>query len=124
MRFHAPVWLAMLLLVPAAPIARCAEIISNGPVSSLTGSDAINPRPGMQGAGDKFNSLFYVLPGEGEAEDPAPSTRCRHDRHAPPNQPFFIAYEPAAQPVQSSDWWTGVGLQWYFAAPPGLWLGV
>jgi hypothetical protein len=113
MRFRASLWVAILLLVPAAPIARGAEIISNGPVSSLTGSDAIKPRPGTQGAG-KFNSLFYVLPGEGEAEDcPPPPLECRHDRHAPPNQPFFIAYEPAAQPVQSTDWWSGVGFQWY-----------
>ena len=33
MRFHASVWVAILLLVPAAPIAHGADIISNGPVS-------------------------------------------------------------------------------------------
>jgi hypothetical protein len=116
MRFRAPVWFAMLLLVPAAPIARGADIISTGPVSSLKGSDAINPRPGIQGSGAQFNSLFYVLPGEGEAGDPLNPAR-----HQLPNQPFFVAYENNARPVQSSDWWTGVGLQWYVSQIDQCW---
>lgn len=107
MRFHASVWVAILLLVPAAPIAHGADIISNGPVSFLKGNDAINPVPGTQGGGGQFNSLFYVRPGEGESPDPG-----NPRLHQLPNQPFFIAYEPTAGPVQSNDWWTGVGLQW------------
>jgi hypothetical protein len=35
MRFQASLWVAMLLLVPAAPIASGADIISNGPVTLL-----------------------------------------------------------------------------------------
>jgi hypothetical protein len=102
-RFHASLSVAMLLVVVTVPIARGVDIISNGPVSYLKGSDAINPRPGTQGSGPQFNSLFYVLPGEGDAADCPTPQNCHNERHAPPNQPFYIAYEPAAQPVQTSD---------------------
>jgi len=88
--------------------ARAADIIFNGPVSTVKGSDAINPIPLQQGSGVTFNSLFYVLPGEGQEPEP---TNPR--LHLDPQQPFFIAYENSAQPVQSSDWWTGAGLQWF-----------
>jgi hypothetical protein len=108
---------AILTGVSAASITRGADIISTGPVSSLQGSDAISPRPGTQGSGPQFNSLFYVLPGEGDAADCPTPQNCRNNRHAPPNQPFFVAYEPAAQPVQTSDWWAGAGLQWYTTEP-------
>ncbi len=107
------------LLLAAAPIAQGVDIISNGPVSFVKGSDAINPRPGDQGSGPKYNSLFYVLPGMGDAENCPTPENCHHNQHAPPNQPFFIAYEPTAPPVQSSDWWSGVGLQWYVAQTTG-----
>ena len=100
----------------AASRAWGADIISNGPVSYLKGSDAINPRPGIQGAGGEFNSLFYVLPGEGESP-----VAGRSHQHQLPDQPFFIAYEPTAGPVQSNDWWTGVGLQWYVDATNSGW---
>jgi hypothetical protein len=118
MRFHTSVWLAILLLVPVAPIAHGADIISNGPVSTVKGSDAIEPRPGDQGSGGQYNYLFYVLPGEGEAAE-----RGRSNRHQLPDQPFFIAYENSARPVQSSDWWTGVGLQWYVSQLDQGWAG-
>jgi hypothetical protein len=104
------------LLLAAAPIARGADIISNGPVSYVKGADAINPRPGTQGGGGEFNSLFYVLPGEGESPQAG-----RPGQHQLPNQPFFIAYEPTAGPVQTNDWWTGVGLQWYVDATNSGW---
>ncbi len=109
---------ASSLLLAAAPIARAADIISNGPVGILKGSDAINPRPGTQGGGGQFNSLFYVLPGEGESPDATDPSK-----HQLPNQPFFIAYEPTAGPVQTNDWWTGVGLQWYVASLDAGWAG-
>jgi hypothetical protein len=104
------------LLLGAVPIAGAADVISNGPVNFVTGADAINPRPGTQGGGGQYNSLFYVRPGEGEAPDPNHSSQ-----HQLPNQPFFIAYEPAAGPVQTNDWWTGVGLQWYVDASNSGW---
>src|SRR5215475_4445708 len=109
---------AILIGVSAASTTRGVDIISIGPVSYLKGNEAINPRPGDQGSGPEFNSLFYVLPGMGDAADCPNPTNCRNNQHAPPNQPFFIAYEPAAQPVQAADWWSGVGLQWYVSQPP------
>ena len=117
MRFAARSCLGPILLVAAAtPIARGADVISNGPVSFVRGDDAINPRPGRQGGGGEFNSLFYVRPGEGESPQ-----RGHPEQHQLPNQPFFIAYEPTAGPVQSNDWWTGVGLQWYVDATNSGW---
>ncbi len=125
MRFAAWSCLGPILLVAAAaPIARGADVISNGPVSFVTGEDAINPRPGTQGAGNAFNSLFYIRPGENEASEacpprPTPTPPCRpSDPCGPciqqyPHQPYAIAYGPTAGPVQSNDWWPGVGLQWY-----------
>ena len=90
--FDASVWIvAILFVAAAAPIAQGADIISNGPVSYLKGSDAINPRPGTQGSGPQYNSLFYVLPGMGDAADCPTPENCHNDRHAPPNQPFSIA---------------------------------
>ena len=120
MRFHASLWVAILLLVPAVPIALGVDIISNGPVSILDGDSAINPRPGTQGGGGEFNSLFYVLPGEGESPQQG-----RPSLHQLPNQPFDIAYEGLheAFPVQSNDWWTGVGLQWYVSSLDAGWVG-
>jgi len=110
--------LIALLLGIAAPAAQSADIISNGPVSILKGSDAINPRPGTQGGGGPFNSLFYVLPGEGESPQEG-----RSGQHQLPNQPFSIAYEPTALLVQSNDWWTGVGLKWYVSSLDAGWAG-
>jgi hypothetical protein len=104
------------LFLGTGQTAPAADIISNGPVSTVKGSDAINPRPGTQGSGAQFNSLFYVLPGEGEAGEEG-----RPSRHKLPDQPFFIAYENSARPVQSSDWWTGVGLQWYIPVQDDGW---
>jgi len=115
-RFDASVWIVAILFMAAVSIARGADVISNGPVSFGTGNDAINPRPGTQGAGGEFNSLFYVVPGEGQEGDPNDPSK-----HQLPNQPFYLAYENNALPVQSSDWWTGVGLQWYVDATNSGW---
>src|SRR5262245_40554206 len=119
MHFHASLWVAILLLVPAAAIARdrpAPDVISRGPVSSVTGDEKIDPRPGLQGGGTQFNSLFFILPGEGEAdrcgEKPTPPPRCAQQKELP-NRPYAIAYESTTQPVQSNDWWVGAGLQWY-----------
>ena len=68
--FHFALVFISALLLAAVPIARSADIISNGPVSYIKGGAAINPRPGTQGGGGQFNSLFYVVPGEGESPDP------------------------------------------------------
>lgn len=98
--------LITILVTIAASAVWSADIKSTGPVSIVVGDDAIKP-DGTQGGG-KFNSLFYVVPGEGEAPEHG-----HPERHQLPNDPFFIAYEQNAGPVQSNDWWAGVGLQWY-----------
>src|SRR5213080_2347436 len=77
----------------AASRARGADIISTGPVSILKGSDAINPRPGTQGGGGEFNSVFYVQPGERESPQEG-----RSHQHQLPDQPFYMASEPTAAP--------------------------
>ena len=98
--------LITILVTIAASAVWSADIKSTGPVSIVVGDDAIKP-DGTQGGG-KFNSLFYVVPGEGEAPEHG-----HPERHQLPNDPFFIAYEQNAGPVQSNDWWAVVGLQWY-----------
>lgn len=110
--------LTILGMIASPWIARGADVISNGPVGILKGSDAINPRPGRQGGGGEFNSLFYVRPGEGESPESG-----RPSQHQLPDQPFSISYEPGALPVQSCDWWTGVGLQWYVSSIDAGWAG-
>ena len=97
-------------LAATAPIALSAvpDVISKGPVSFLNGEDKIAPNEGTPGSGTEFNFLFYLTPGEGEnTESKDPSKQLL------PHEPFFIAYEHNAGPVQTNDWWTGVGLQWY-----------
>ena len=114
------------LLVATAPITRGADVISNGPVSTLTGKDAIKPRPGTEGNGDQFNYLFYILPGEGEADmncatNPPP---CGPSEQQYPHQPYAIhdSYQSTTQPVQSNDWWVGTGLQWYVPQTNAGWV--
>ncbi len=99
-----------LTLVIALPSWATPNVVSAGPRSYVSGNDAPNPTPGTQGSGTTFNSLFYVLPGEGEAGQPA-----NPSKHQLPNVPFSIAYTNPALPVATSDWWTGIGLQWFVA---------
>ncbi len=98
--------LITILVTIAASAVWSADVKSTGPVSIVVGDDAIKP-DGTQGGGD-FNSLFYVVPGQGQEPEAG-----KPEQHQLPNDPFFIAYEPTALPVQSNDWWTGVGLQYY-----------
>lgn len=78
------------------------SITTTGPVSMARGSARLQPSGGSAGFGVGFNYLPYELPGE----------------YANPNTnsidgtQFDVAYTSTAQPVQTSDWWTGVGLQW------------
>ncbi len=66
------------------------------------GSNRLQPSGGTAGFGVGFNYLPYELPGE----------------YANPNTntidgtQFDVAYTTSSQPVQTSDWWTGIGLQW------------
>lgn len=79
------------------------------PVTWVRGDKAIVPKKGNEGF-DVVNSNFkpYRLPGQNE--DPI-----RIDPNAPPEnipgEPFSIRYMTRNQPIQSSDWWTSIGLQ-------------
>lgn len=78
------------------------NLITNGVVTSASGSGRIQPTGGKGGTGTTYNYLTYILPGE----------FYNNDTQMIVNDPFDIAYTNRNQPVQTSDWWTGVGLQW------------
>ena len=101
-------FLIAVVTVTAVQDLWSANLKSSGPFSIVVGDDAIKPDPGTQGGGGVFNSLFYVVPGQGDAPE-----KDHPDQHELPNDPFFIAYENGNAPVQSNDWWAGVGLQYY-----------
>ena len=71
-------------------------------MSTTEGTSKIKPAQGSEGTGASYNFLPYSLPGQ----YPNPVTQQIE------NQPFDIAYASRRQPVQTSDWWTGIGLQW------------
>lgn len=91
---------------------------SEGPVSMASGNTALEPPQGTQpanappdlgieGAGVLANWCAYSLPGE--YVDPKKCVR------TDPNlgRKYQVAYaNPGAQPVQSSDWWVSLGMQW------------
>lgn len=78
------------------------SITTTGPVTMARGGTRLQPSGGTAGFGVGFNYLPFELPGE----------------YANPNTnsidgtQFDIAYTNRNQPVQTSDWWTGIGLQW------------
>jgi len=114
-----PIFLFTLALATAAPAVGAANVKSTGPVSILYGDDKIKPDEGTPGSGSQFNFFHYLRPGEGEAAEPSDPSK-----QLLPHEPFVIAYDPAlltAQPVQSNDWWTGVGLQWYVPSTGSGW---
>ena len=118
MRFHASVWVVHVLLAPAAPIAHGADIISNGPVSTVKGERHDQPALFREVAGREFNSLFYILPGEGECrgtEESAIRIRIR-------KSPSSSLTRTAPGPCNRVTGWTGAGLQW-FVDKTNSWLG-
>lgn len=78
------------------------KVNTTGPVSTTQGTGKVQPAAGAEGTGATYNFLPYSLPGQ----YPNPLTQQIE------NQPFDIAYTSRMQPVQTSDWWTGIGLQW------------
>jgi len=78
------------------------KVNTTGPVSTTQGTSKVQPAAGTEGTGATYNFLPYSLPGQ----YPNPLTQQIE------NQPFDIAYASRTQPVQTSDWWTGIGLQW------------
>lgn len=101
-------FLAIILLagsiVPAgwAQQPNDTKVTTTGPVSTAQGTSKIQPGQGSEGTGATYNFLPYSLPGQ----YPNPLTQQIE------NQPFDIAYASRTRPVQTSDWWTGIGLQW------------
>jgi len=98
----------LLIAISSQPAGAVPQVVSAPPSTFVLGQDAPNPTPGTQGSGTTFNSLFYVLPGEGQEGQPGDPSK-----HQLPNEPFNIAYTNPALPVATSDWWTGIGLQWF-----------
>lgn len=88
--------------VPAQLVGNDNTIITTGPVTTVRGSKKIEPAQGTEGTGTTYNFLPYILPGQYAN----PKTQQIE------NLPFDIAYANRQQPLQTSDWWTGIGLQW------------
>jgi hypothetical protein len=77
-------------------------VVTTGPVSMVHGSSRIQPTGGTAGFGVGFNYLPYELPGE----------YANGQTNTIDGTIFDIAYANRSQPIQTSDWWTGIGLQW------------
>lgn len=85
-------------------------VVTNGLASWVEGPDRVTPAKGQQGTTLGYPFRPYILPGEVIKESTGPT-----DPGGIIGAPFSIAYAPgvtATQPVQSTDWWAGVGLQW------------
>ena len=101
-------FLAIILVVGGVAPGTLAQqqgdtkVNTTPPVSTTEGASKIKPAQGSEGTGATYNFLPYSLPGQ----YPNPVTQQIE------NQPFDIAYASRRQPVQTSDWWTGIGLQW------------
>ncbi|MFO1417189.1 MAG: glycosyl hydrolase [Methylotetracoccus sp.] len=99
------VWISSAI-THAAPTA--PTVLSNGVTTVVNTPVPINPTPGVPGSNPaNTNYYFYIRPGQGEQQDPN-----NPNQHKPPVQTFYRAYSSDEQPIQSNDWWTGVGLQY------------
>jgi hypothetical protein len=78
-------------------------VVTQGVASILQGPERIVPAQGTAGVTNSFPFRPYNLPGE-YIDDAAGGVI--------EGQKFFVAYANQNQPVQSSDWWSAVGLQW------------
>lgn len=76
------------------------SVTSVGPVTTVVGSSPVTPAGGT--VGPSGNYLPYIVPGQQVDKDGITIL----------NNPFDIAYTTRQQPLQTSDWWTGLGLQW------------
>jgi len=88
--------------VPAQLAGDDNTIITDGAVTTVRGSKKIQPAQGSEGTGTTYNFLPYILPGQ----------YANPDAQRIENLPFDIAYADRRQPLQTSDWWTGISLQW------------
>ena len=98
--------------VSAANKADGNVVITTKSVQWVEGNQRVVPFSGTAGTGNKFNYIEYNLPGE-EVKPGVPFTRTDGQPDVTPGgvegQEFYIAYANKNQPVQTTDWWAGVG---------------
>jgi hypothetical protein len=91
---------------PAA--AQTSMVVANPPANKAQDSVAILPDGGFDVT--KFNFQPYIVPGQ--ADGPAIYQCFGPNPLYFEGDPFVVSYaNPSKQPVQSSDWWTSLGLQ-------------
>lgn len=94
---------ALLFAAPGSPgkaPEAGATVVSKKAVTFVESAAALAPAQGHGGGAATDNFWPYFLPGQGCNTGPVF------------NDPFAVAYAGGHQPVESSDWWTGIGLQW------------
>lgn len=91
------------LLVASWVEANQPSVLSEQAVTTVKGADPVMPAVGTPGLGNNANWIFYNVPGEVLNTKPPGGIV---------GAPYTIAYSNPGQPVQTSDWWIGVGLQW------------
>ena len=94
----------LMLQAVAGYVGRAQDpsVNSTPPVTTAQGSKAVKPAAGTGGAGTTYNFLPYINPGE----------FFNNKTNVIETAPFDIAYATRNQPIQTSDWWNGIGLQW------------
>ncbi len=108
---------------PASAAVQADEnvVITTQSVQWIEGNQRVVPFGGTGGTGNKFNYIQYNLPGE-LVQPGKPFTNSNNLPDISPGgiegQEFYVAYANQNQPVQTTDWWTGVGLQWHGWTPP------
>ncbi len=83
-------------------------VVTSGAAQWVEGNQRITPAQGAAGTTLAQHFWFYNLPGEFIQNAKPPTDTVGSIAGAP----YDIAYASKAQPVMSSDWWTGAGLQW------------
>jgi hypothetical protein len=93
----------ILTTAGSGPAQDANVITTTGPVTTVKGSQPIKPASGTAGRLDQ-NANFspYIVPGQLVAPNGIDIL----------NDPFDITYTTRQQPIQTSEWWTGLGLQW------------
>ena len=98
--------LAQAIAAPGSIYAQAGptpSVVTQDSASVLTGPQRIQPAQGTAGVTNAFPFRPYNLPGEYINDDAGGVIE---------GQPFYIAYADRDQPVQTSDWWSSLGLQW------------
>ena len=69
----------------------------------VEGNVPVTPAKGTPGRGNSYYWEWYFLPGQ---------TTTKASPGKITGAPYYLAYANQNQPVQSTDWWAGVGMQW------------